>query len=64
MGELAQGAGRPGVDLQVGRRGAGGEGEFVKPVEGAGAVEELEEEGGGGLAVDFGGGGHGWCRGA
>ena len=33
------------------------------PVEGAGAVEELEVEGGGGLAVDFpaGAGLHGHC---
>lgn len=30
-----------------------GGGEEVIPVEGAGAVEEFEVEGGGGLAVDF-----------
>ena len=60
--ELAQGAGGPGVDLEVRRKrvggrvvggGAGGEGKVGEGVEGAGAVEEFEVEGGGGLAVDF-----------
>lgn len=47
-----------------GGRGEGGRGFFL-PVEGAGAVEELEVEGGGGLAVDFpaGAGLHGHLRG-
>lgn len=41
-----------------------GGGIFFLPVEGAGAVEELEVEGGGGLAVDFpaGAGLHGHLR--
>ncbi len=85
--ELAEGAGGPGVDLEVGGQGgagvggevgeAGGEGVNLGcgwlvggqgrgrylPVEGAGAVEEFEVEGGGGLAVDFsaGTGLHGHC---
>ena len=44
-----------------------GGGEGGVPVEGTGAVEEFEVEGGGGLAVDFGGGvgvrGHVFCGG-
>lgn len=62
MGQFAEGAGRPGVDLEVGRRRGGGVGrEFVEAVKCSGSVEQFKEEGSGCLAVDFGGerlGGH------
>lgn len=60
MSELTQGAGLPGIDLQVGGEGCDGrEREVGEGVVAVGAVAEFEEEGAGCLAVDGFFGGHG-----